>query len=291
MIFTVDSGSNRISAMLMHDDRMVTYDCSIYGCKNPVCMCETVSLDLIPARGSDENNHPLPARTLEINIDKKSLGGKNKKKAPKEDLKFAKLFLSKMDENDFQLLYRKYFEFKNKITEESCPDSIDGYFEYDKIEHEGLMYAYNDVLPYGDQLIVDLNGMKCMILDQYCLLPHCSCTETMLNVFSMDKNARSRNELCAVLLKYKEKKWEMEEKRLASLNIGKVRSVIEAQYPKFYQLLKKRHVRLKTIYSHCKKRNYTSAQEIRNPKVGRNDPCPCGSGKKYKKCCLMKNSI
>ncbi|MEN8179404.1 MAG: YchJ family metal-binding protein [Pseudomonadota bacterium] len=26
--------------------------------------------------------------------------------------------------------------------------------------------------------------------------------------------------------------------------------------------------------------------EVRNqPKVGRNDPCPCGSGKKYKKCC------
>jgi hypothetical protein len=24
------------------------------------------------------------------------------------------------------------------------------------------------------------------------------------------------------------------------------------------------------------------------PKIGRNDPCPCGSGKKYKKCCLPK---
>lgn len=24
------------------------------------------------------------------------------------------------------------------------------------------------------------------------------------------------------------------------------------------------------------------------PKVGRNDPCPCGSGKKYKKCCGVK---
>ncbi len=23
-----------------------------------------------------------------------------------------------------------------------------------------------------------------------------------------------------------------------------------------------------------------------SPRVGRNDPCPCGSGKKYKKCCL-----
>jgi SEC-C motif-containing protein len=25
------------------------------------------------------------------------------------------------------------------------------------------------------------------------------------------------------------------------------------------------------------------------PKTGRNDPCPCGSGKKYKHCCLGKN--
>ncbi|MFC1716153.1 tetratricopeptide repeat protein [Candidatus Poribacteria bacterium] len=24
-------------------------------------------------------------------------------------------------------------------------------------------------------------------------------------------------------------------------------------------------------------------------KVGRNDPCPCGSGKKYKKCCMKKD--
>jgi uncharacterized protein YecA (UPF0149 family) len=24
-------------------------------------------------------------------------------------------------------------------------------------------------------------------------------------------------------------------------------------------------------------------------RIGRNDPCPCGSGKKYKKCCLMNH--
>jgi preprotein translocase subunit SecA len=27
------------------------------------------------------------------------------------------------------------------------------------------------------------------------------------------------------------------------------------------------------------------APQTSGPKVGRNDPCPCGSGKKYKKCC------
>jgi uncharacterized protein len=27
----------------------------------------------------------------------------------------------------------------------------------------------------------------------------------------------------------------------------------------------------------------------KNSKVGRNDPCPCGSGKKYKDCCYWKD--
>lgn len=35
---------------------------------------------------------------------------------------------------------------------------------------------------------------------------------------------------------------------------------------------------------------FTPANTIKrdSPKVGRNDPCPCGSGKKYKKCCWRK---
>lgn len=32
-----------------------------------------------------------------------------------------------------------------------------------------------------------------------------------------------------------------------------------------------------------------NASKPKMPKVGRNDPCPCGSGKKYKKCCMPKN--
>lgn len=28
-----------------------------------------------------------------------------------------------------------------------------------------------------------------------------------------------------------------------------------------------------------------------NQNPGRNDPCPCGSGKKYKKCCGMKKKL
>lgn len=31
-----------------------------------------------------------------------------------------------------------------------------------------------------------------------------------------------------------------------------------------------------------------STMAVSDKSVGRNDPCPCGSGKKYKKCCLNK---
>ena len=32
-------------------------------------------------------------------------------------------------------------------------------------------------------------------------------------------------------------------------------------------------------------REYREANIAHSNKIGRNDPCPCGSGKKYKKCC------
>jgi len=47
------------------------------------------------------------------------------------------------------------------------------------------------------------------------------------------------------------------------------------------------------IYRHFKAREtpekelYGNATTFRRvmPKIGRNDPCPCGSGKKFKQCC------
>ncbi len=39
--------------------------------------------------------------------------------------------------------------------------------------------------------------------------------------------------------------------------------------------------RREEIYKKFRNRNTV----VKGPKIGRNDPCPCGSGKKYKKCC------
>ena len=45
-----------------------------------------------------------------------------------------------------------------------------------------------------------------------------------------------------------------------------------------------------SIWNSLKKAAGTKTPEASPPgPAGRNDPCPCGSGKKYKKCCLEKH--
>lgn len=45
-----------------------------------------------------------------------------------------------------------------------------------------------------------------------------------------------------------------------------------------------------SIFDESKRKELYASQKksktvVNSPKIGRNDPCPCGSGKKYKKCC------
>jgi uncharacterized protein YchJ len=160
-------------------------------------------------------------------------------------------------------------------------------FEYDEVEQNSLMYAYNDILPYGEILKVTLYEMHCIIYDQYCLKPGCSCTDTVLNIFSVDDNGEIENELSALSVKYNNRKWNTIETASSEADLKSIKSAVEQQYPDIYSKLKKRHLRLRSIYAYNKKRDYSPKQALRLPKVGRNDPCPCGSGKKYKKCCLV----
>jgi len=49
--------------------------------------------------------------------------------------------------------------------------------------------------------------------------------------------------------------------------------------------LKQRNRTLRVLYENYKRKHGFAAHDAPRKKVGRNDPCPCGSGKKYKMCC------
>ena len=287
MVFSDDCETKKIVATILDGDITDQYECSLLSCDNPVCSCGTVYLNLSPAQHKDSL---VSSHRVDIDIIQRKLGYRDEKKVPVEDLQFARSLLSKLDETDFHFLWEMYFSYKNKISEEAPLDSIDAHFDYHEIEKNGLMSAYNEVLPYGDQMLVSINGIKCIIFDQYCLLPHCSCTDTTLTIFSAAEPEKAGKELCSVTLNYREKLWGALEDRAFSFPIKTLKSAIEEQIPDFYKRLLKRHIKLKGVYAHCKKKHFAPQQPLQVPKVGRNDPCPCGSGKKYKKCCLRRSN-
>jgi SEC-C motif-containing protein len=64
----------------------------------------------------------------------------------------------------------------------------------------------------------------------------------------------------------------------------------KARYKRDGKEHKHHEVSLFTWFSKDKRWYYTDGKDIlepirAEPKTGRNDPCPCGSGKKFKKCC------
>lgn len=81
---------------------------------------------------------------------------------------------------------------------------------------------------------------------------------------------------------------EMEEDTVVSLDIDLEQlyyHMVEARADWLYELPEWEGLitpeRRKELYLEQKK----SGTVVKGKKVGRNDPCPCGSGKKYKKCC------
>ena len=80
----------------------------------------------------------------------------------------------------------------------------------------------------------------------------------------------------------------MDEDTVVSLEFDKellYKNMVDAKADWLYELPAWKEIfseeKLHELYLEQKK----SGTIVKGPKVGRNDPCPCGSGKKYKKCC------
>lgn len=288
MVLTIGHNFQTMFATVQTEDSSEEYEMSYSVCPDPTCGCGTMTLDLTPVQ-SEINEMEIKAhKNLKCDINERTIGFKNKKMVPQQEIDFAKRLLNEFDENDFQLLTKVHFDLKNKLTEEAKPESINAIFDYDDIDYNGLMIGYNDLLPYGDALHLKFMDKNCIIIDQYCVLPGCSCTNAFFDIYPVGKRNEAEELLCAVSFNYQEKVWKFTEDCSLLIDIDTIKVGFKEQLPELYQLIPARHKKLKSIYANCKQKqkpqNLTE-QGNQAPKIGRNDPCPCGSGKKHKKCC------
>ncbi|MFH1728161.1 MAG: SEC-C metal-binding domain-containing protein [Pseudomonadota bacterium] len=281
MIFTQGESINTSIANLTIDGICCKYLCDFSVCENPVCTCSVLNLNV--KQNGLINENEIKQYNIELDVVERKLAYKNQKEVTIENMNFANLFISKLSDFDFDFLYKKHFTLKNVITENTELDKIDAKFDYYETESEGLLYSYKDVLPYGDELYLTIEDELYLIMDQHCLLPKCKCTETILSIYkTKDSNNRESG---AAKLDYKKMRWQNIQDEKFPISFHTLKTSVESQIINLKEVLFKRHTKLKTIYANCVKRDFQIIQNVKTEKVGRNSPCPCGSGKKYKKCC------
>ena len=56
--------------------------------------------------------------------------------------------------------------------------------------------------------------------------------------------------------------------------------------PEVKKMIEDAGMNFQEVVKRIKRLKYDVYMKSKKPRIGRNEKCPCGSGKKYKKCCL-----
>jgi len=213
---------------------------------------------------------------------------KNDKISGMKNKKFAKSFIKKLTKVDWHHLLDVFFDYKYYLIDHFNIENtriIINFPVYD-IENEGAMFSYHEVFPFAKDLLCKVEHMKYLIDDQYCLDPKCPCNHVALSFIPHKYNKFMKNEQMAIRLNYQKLTWEVIDEQYDDEDV--LKPIIEKTMeliPDFAHIVKKRHETMRLIYRQFKKQNSSVDVVPEKIKTGRNDPCPCGSGKKYKKCC------
>jgi hypothetical protein len=255
-------------------------------CQNPVCECEYVTLRCFPETTEPPSQASIFVG-LEMDLARQDIVNLEKLEANPTAIALANAVAREISEADWNSLRSSYFQAKQYWTEHTDPDQIDAHFPQEVLAGNGSMVGYYEIFPYAKPVEFTVGAQPWLLDDQYCVKPKCPCQEAVLSFFPLRLSAESSripiDPSLSIRYAYNTERIEplpgAEDGRLSGQAfVETLRKVL----PDLNSFLAKRHALLQRLYSRASRRKTIRLQA---PKLGRNDPCPCGSGKKYKKCC------
>lgn len=148
------------------------------------------------------------------------------------------------------------------------------------------LVGFHEVFPLAEYVKFDSDGTEYWVEDCYCLVQGCECRQAILS-FAPDPKDKSNSTLvseCAARVNLVDSTFHAEPQK-DSEKVNRLIRQLSAQCPHLPQLLKQRYARVRQLVAEKPPPLPKPAVAMAEAKVGRNDPCPCGSGKKHKKCC------
>lgn len=292
MIFSIDETSEKMVATIPGPLGAESFDLSLLICEDPRCMCDSLTMTLT----AQDESHSTKADSLTMTVNLQKQEVEFSQKSPglkREQLYFEEKMQHLLQAEDYQFLNDAYLGHKRVMTEQADMSKLEVKFRHHEIENESELVHYTQVLPYGENFTISEGDQKYIILDYYCLKTACQCTDATLAFIPFRDREIVEDNSLTFCTNYKTHRWKVYNASSSGPNPNQhmktLKNVIESAYTDFYKKLKKRHDDLKRLYASFLQREGLTVQQARTKSVGRNSPCPCGSGKKYKKCCLGKS--
>lgn len=264
---------------------------AVWVCPNPICNCQQLTIILeqrsaIPGAGIDAA--PRSEFSFDFGTGCVSTTTEHSAAANKR----VDDFIEGSSKADFDELLKIFNAKKQSVIYEAPFSEVPE--DWSENFDASILIGFHELFPLADHLRFEYNGIQYWVEDSYCIREGCDCRETSLSFAPTPKNANDTKLVseCAARYDFADSSFCSEKPR----DSGKIQTLMArffAQCPGAENELKKRYGRVRQLVAErpgTKSNPADSTTEypklaVAASKVGRNDPCPCGSGKKYKKCC------
>jgi len=274
-------------------------------CPNPCCPCGVVGLECRPEAGPGQ---PL---TFDLEVFERQLN--TRVQSAPDAVALRRAFVAEAQPADWQWLGQLFLTAKRRQMETMDLDTLAVDLPADVKAGGSTMVGYRELFPWAETLRFSRNSEEWYADDQHCVQPGCRCTETGLAFFRLPKGGTGPAEplRCVTFLFHDHAtgKTRPVEAQPGSPAPDALVQALRAAHPQLAETLRHRHGQLQQLGRRLLRKTRRRSRRslsyllgddpevddpvpaaptpspVRSTEPGRNDPCPCGSGKKFKKCC------
>ncbi len=265
-------------------------------CSNPDCTKDDIFLSFVEKNIAAKSSAAPLAFTLRFDlVEGKELSSP---KRPEIVSRLADEFIGGLTEEIRKKWLMKILTIKKdlKRSAEYRLDSQD--------VREGALISYVNIIAdkgsvsRGGQSVsfrFEYEGRDYLVEDLYCPNPECECNEAWLLFFELVQESANSPAIIDRFMAKMSFDGKMKISERYQIDRQNAKNVLQewgSRYPDAIGVLKDHYGQIKEIgqksldeEKRTKKLDKNTKQPTGKKKIGRNDPCPCGSGKKYKKCC------
>lgn len=267
-------------------------------CENPDCDCRRVDLSFHEIGGKDESISDIPA--FEIGLAFNVWENDMERERPPLEPDLAAEFLHDLSDKWKHYFRKNYDEVKQlnrRIASYRTPanDILEGML----IPFSTFATESGSILDGGKgvSFVFTLDEKEYLVEDLYCSNPACDCRKVRLAFFERDNKESQIEELFDVTLTFNNKIIDLDAHHCEENQAKKLIEAWRRAHPSIMDSLETRYADIKEIGDRILIEEFEPSitgganfPKKSGRKIGRNEPCPCGSGKKYKKCCLKNQS-